>query len=155
VIKIIAALLLISTSCFSQEKVVNPFQLNIKYSTLVSSIKIRLTKDKIDILNFRNKDSVVFSQNIKYSDTLQMISEMDVSKLNDYYSNACIDDGISLAIYYTRNKLSKTIILDNYYQNDIGEVVEYVNSLIPRKYKIWYDKNALISEYEKCNIKSQ
>jgi hypothetical protein len=151
-IRLIVVFILISINCFSQKKSAKPFQLDIEYSTFFSNTKIHLTEEKITITTTISKDSI--TKNVNYSDTLQSISEMDISKLNNYYSNACVDDGISITIQYRRNGYYKKVIVDNYYQNDISKIIEFVNSLIPKDYKIWYDKNELISEYEKCNIKN-
>jgi hypothetical protein len=153
--KIIPVFLLLSASCFSQGKIIKPFQLDIEYFTLFSGAKISLTREKIIIIDImKNSDSIAFLRNVNYSDTLQKISEIDIRALNDYYSNFCVDDGISITIKYKRDEYLKTVLLENYYQKEIAKIIYYVNSLIPDKYRIWYDKKELISEYEKCNMRN-
>jgi len=87
---------------------------------------------------------------LETDETLVKLSNINIDSLKKYYSNPCIRDGSQVIIKITKGRKSKVIQLDNYYQPDIGLAIELINSLVPEKYKIWYDKATLIRDLEKC-----
>lgn len=97
------------------------------------------------------KDTLLFSKNLLPSDTLQQISEINLSKLKKYYSNNCIEDGLQITVILKKDNQIKSVHLSNYYQEDIGKIIYLVNSLVPDKYKVWYNKEKLIADYKRCN----
>ena len=98
----------------------------------------------------KKKDSILFTINIQPSDTLQMISEINLNNLKNHYVNGCIDDGSQITVIMKKNNEVKSIFLENYYQEEIGKIISFFNSLAPAKYKIWYDREKLISDYKLC-----
>jgi len=104
---------------------------------------------KSDIVG--EKDTLLFFQSLKPSDTLQQIREIHLSKLKEYYSNQCIEDGSQLTVTLKKDGKIKAVHLSNYYHDDIGKIIYLVNSLVPAKYKVWYDKEKLIADYKRCN----
>ncbi|MES2332774.1 MAG: hypothetical protein V4539_24410 [Bacteroidota bacterium] len=96
------------------------------------------------------KDRTVFAEALTFSDTLRQIGEMDLTKLKAYYSNPCINDGSQITITLNKDGKTKSIHLSNYYHGAIGKIIYLSNSLVPEKYKVWYDKKILIDEYKAC-----
>ena len=133
-----------------------PFQVAIINSdyAMAYSVQISLTDKQIRILYKSGleggKDTLLFSKDIQPSDTLKQISEIDLSKLKNRYSNECTEDGSQITVILKKGDLIKTVHLSNYYQDDVGKIISLINSLVPEKYKVWYNKEKLISEYKKC-----
>ncbi len=136
---------------------IKPFEvtiLNSDYSMAYSVLTV-LTEKQLKII-FKSdlvgeKDTLLFFQSLKPSDTLQQISEIHLSELKEYYSNQCIDDGSQVTVTLKKNGKTKSVHLSNYYHDDIGEIIYLANSLVPDKYKVWYDKEKLIADYKRCN----
>ena len=127
---------------------------NSDYS-LAYSVYIVLTQKKLDIV-FKSglvggKDSLLFSTPVQPSDTLQELSNLDISQLKPYYSNDCISDGTQITIDVKKNSVTKTVHLSNYYQEDIGKMIYLMNSLVPDKYRVLYDKKQLKAYDKLCN----
>lgn len=116
--------------------------------------KIVLKKSELLIFKetglVKDKESVLFAIKLKPSDTLKMISEINLDSLKNYYSNNCIDDGSNIKVVLKKDNVIKLVLLDNYYQEDIGTIIYFINSIVPTKYKIWYDKERLITDYKNC-----
>ena len=134
-----------------------PFQVVIINSdyAMAYSVQIFLTDKQIKI-GYKSgleggKDTLLFFKAIQPSDTLKQISEIDLSKLKLRYFNDCIEDGSQITVILKRGNVIKSVHLSNYYQNDIGKIIYLVNSLVPEKYKVWYNKEKLIAEYKKCH----
>jgi hypothetical protein len=96
------------------------------------------------------KDSTIFKTALKPHPTLKRLSNININTLEEYYSNTCIPDGSQVTAVLTKDNMSKTVHLSNYYQADIGSAIELINSMTPGKYKIWYDKATLLKDQEKC-----
>jgi hypothetical protein len=73
--------------------------------------------------------------------------------LEDSYSNSCIDDGLAFDILIEKDALKKTIYVGNYYQNEIGEIIRFVNTFVSTNNRIWYDKDQLTKDYENCRAR--
>jgi len=71
--------------------------------------------------------------------------------LKEDYANLCIDDGSQITVTLKKDGKKKSVRLSNYYHDDIGKIIYLVNSLVPEKYKVWYDKQRLIDDYARCN----
>jgi hypothetical protein len=96
------------------------------------------------------KDSTLFKTTLQPSETLSKLSNINIDSLQEYYSNPCIMDGSQVTVKLNKDNKTKTIHLSNYYQADIGLAIELINSLTPKKYKIWYDKATLLKDQENC-----
>ncbi len=97
------------------------------------------------------KDSVLYSQYLLPSDTLEQISNLNLDSLKDYYSNDCMLDGSQVTVTFKKEGREKSVHLSNFYQEDIGKVLYLVNSLVADKYKVWYDKEKLLSVQKICD----
>jgi hypothetical protein len=128
--------------------------INSDYS-MAYSVAIVITDKQLKIIYKSGleggKDTVFFSKSLSPSDTLQEISEINITKLKEYYSNNCIADGSQVGVILKKDNEIKAVHLSNYFQEDIGKIIYLVNSIVPDKYKVWYDKDTLIAEYKKCN----
>ena len=135
---------------------IKPFSATIvnSYYAEAYSVLIVLTNKQLKIIYKSDivgtKDTVIFSKALQSSDTLKMISEIKIDQLKEYYTNPCIDDGSQVMVTIKKQNRSKSVQLSNYYQEDIGRIIYLINSLIPAKYKVWYDKEILIADYKRC-----
>ena len=120
-----------------------------------SAVVFILTESNIKII-YRSaivkKDSLLFSQSLSTSDTLTQISKLNLDTLKPFYSNFCIVDGSQIFVTLNKNGNRKSVHLSNYYHEDIGKIIYLVNTLVPEKYKVWYDKEVLMSEYKNCDL---
>ncbi|TAH24789.1 MAG: hypothetical protein EAZ07_08725 [Cytophagales bacterium] len=96
-----------------------------------------------------NMDTVI-EMELKPNAVLQKLSNINLDSLEDGYFNHCIMDGSQITVQQTKGNKSKRIHLSNFYQADIGLLVELINSLTPKEYKIWYDKKELIERLRLC-----
>ena len=96
------------------------------------------------------KDSTLFKTTLQPSEILSKLSIINIDSLHEHYSNPCIKDGSQVTVKLNKDNKTKTVHLSNYYQADIGLAIELINSLTPKKYKIWYDKIILIKDQENC-----
>jgi len=124
------------------------------YFARAFAILINLSNDELKII-FRSdligeKDSILFYKTLHPTDTLQKISDINLHSLKEYYSNDCVEDGSQVTVSFKINGKAKSVHLSNFYQEDVGEIIYLINSLVPNKYKIWYDKEKLTADEKKC-----
>lgn len=135
---------------------IKPFKLIVHNSdySMAYALKYVLTNKSLEII-FKGqlegeKDSVIFKNTLQANKELKKISNMNIDSLQEYYSNPCIRDGSQITVEFKKGFKNKMIHLSNYYQPDIGLAIELINSLASKEYKIWYDKETLIRDQEKC-----
>jgi hypothetical protein len=92
---------------------------------------------------------------VKQSETMRGLSEIDIGSWKEYYSNDCIDDGSQITVKIMKGTKQKSVHLSNFYHEDVGKIIHLINSLVADKYKIWYDKEKLIADYNKCKSNSK
>ena len=131
---------------------IESFQYSIRNSGMIRSeiFETILTEKHIRVIQGDGDDALQFSTPILYSDTLNRISEMNLSTMDSLYSNVCIADGIQLTAVLKKGDSTKTVHISNFYQPDIGLAIEYINAYVPEKFRITYDKKQLEEEYIKC-----
>lgn len=135
---------------------IEPFKLTVFKSnySLGYAIKYVLTEQNLQITykgESKNEiDSTLFSVELVPSSALQKVSTINANSLQEYFENPCIRDGSQLTVIFDKDHKSKTIQLSNFYQADIGQAIEFINSLASKKYKIWYDKARLLKAQEDC-----
>jgi len=103
---------------------------------------------KITLLE--KKNNVLLDTILPPSEDLLRLSRIDLDSLKSLYSNDCISDGMQLMVQFKKDNKEKKIRIRNYHQPEIGSAIETINSIVPEKYKIHYDKNSLIKEMEEC-----
>lgn len=122
-------------------------------STILTSIS--LTNDQLKVMTVTEKDSLSFSNGLQPSVELDRIANINFTSLKQYYSNPCIDDGLGLEVFFEKGDLKRQVTLDNYYQNEVGQIMEFVNAQVPSEFKTWYDKETLTKDYMICNSKEE
>ena len=129
-----------------------PFKINIlvNYYPLTDHITIELTDNSLKVLRALGHDSTCFSYFLNNSDTLRQISNINFKTLKKEYTNPCIDDGLGLEVDINQSGLKSHISLNNYYLNEVGQVLSFINTYLPEKTKVWYDKRKLIDDYDRC-----
>lgn len=133
-----------------------PFEVklvNSDYSTRHSLLFI-LTEKELKVISKDDEvgksDSLVLNKRLQQSDTLQQISNINIRGLQDYYYNECIKDGLQITLTIKKDNTQKSIHVSNYYQEDIGKIIYLINSIVPSKYKIWYNKEKLLGDNKRC-----
>jgi len=135
---------------------IKPFKLTVLNSnySLGYATKYVLTEQNLQITCKRESknenDSTLFTVELVPSYALQKVSTINTNSLQEYYANPCIKDGSQLTVIFEKDHKSKTIQLSNFYQADIGQAIEFINSLTSEEYKIWYDKARLLKAQEDC-----
>ncbi len=107
-------------------------------------------QDSLEATQKSEKTNILFDSLLLPSETLRKLSEININKLEKRYNNPCIMDGTQIMVNLTKDGKTKDVQLSNYYQPDIGLAIELVNSLTPKKYKIYYDKDALLKKMAEC-----
>jgi hypothetical protein len=72
----------------------------------------------------------------------KFIREFPLSELKEQYVNKAVEDGINLSFEIRINTIKKTIFVSNMYNDDLGELVELINSLLPMD-QIGYTKKSV------------
>ena len=154
-IGLITSIVLIFTiSC--NDKPIQPFKLSVadyNYS-LAYSVLYDLTNEKLTI-TFRDElenknDSILYSTSDLPKKQLKKISEINIDNLKTDYRNDCIDDGDIKSFSFKKDTTAKTIHLSNYYHPELSPAIELINEIVPKKYKMNYNKNDLIQEMKNC-----
>jgi hypothetical protein len=154
--RLIAVLTLFTFASCQQSKSIKPFRLMVLKSnySLAYTLKYVLTNHDLQVTIIGGlvgeKDSTVFRVALKPSYALRNLSDSNISSLQEYYENRCIKDGSQIIVEYEKDYKSKRIQLSNFYQKDIGLAIEFINSSIPTKYKISYDKTTLLKDQQNC-----
>jgi hypothetical protein len=115
--------------------------------TVITGKKLTIT---ISSGRVEEKDSILFTKNLEPSVALRQLSEINLNGLKKNYSNECLEDGLQMTVAMKRDGKKKSVHVSNYYQEDIGKIISLVNSIVPGKYRTWYDKEKLTADYKKC-----
>jgi hypothetical protein len=153
---LITILALFTFASCVQKRDIKPFKLTV-YSanySLAYTLKYVLTDHDLQI-TFKGglvgeKDSTLFRVALKPNYALCNLSNIDISSLQEYYQNPCIKDGSQLIIELDKDQKNKTVQLSNFYQEDVGLAIEFINRSTPKKYNIWYDKTTLLRDQQDC-----
>jgi hypothetical protein len=117
----------------------------LKYSLSDSQLVIAVIGELVG-----EKDSILFRTTVRPSYALSQLADINSHNLHEYYENPCIRDGSQIRVELDSDYEKKIIQLSNYYQEDIGLVIEFINRSIPKEYKIWYDKAILQTALKDC-----
>ena len=139
----------------SSDMSIMPFELiiyDVKYS-LGYSQKFVLTNKDLKIFYKGElegeKDTTLFETDLQPNEALKYLSNISINDFLENYSNPYIEDGSQITVELKKNNKIKTIHLSNYYQPDIGFAIEFINDIVPAKYKINYNKERLLKNQEK------
>ncbi len=75
--------------------------------------------------------------------------------LEESYNNFCIIDGSIISFSFESAKISKDVTVSNSYNLTIASVVEFINTISPNRYKLWYDKKTLLKQQNDCDNRSK
>lgn len=147
------------TSVVTTENVIEPFELtviNFDYS-LAYGIAYKISNEDLQII-FKGelegeKDTTLFQTKLESSPQLKNLGTIAFyNNLNDSYSNPCIADGSQINVRFVKGEIKKSIHLSNYYQEDIGKIIDLINRIVPSKYQIHYDQNKLEEYLRNCPL---
>lgn len=135
---------------------IEPFEIRVTDSdySMAYGLEYVLTEKSLKVIFKgeleREKDSLVYSSELEVNETLKELSNLNLDDVQEYYSNPCIADGSQITVEVKKNKESKTVHLSNYYHNEIGLAIGFINELAPDKYRIWYDREKLLEDQKNC-----
>lgn len=126
---------------------------NSDYS-LATTLQYVLTQQDIQIIHKAElegeKDAIFFRTTLNQSIISKQLSQINIDSLKERYDNPCVQDGLQITIVITYGNNIKSVHVSNYYQPDIDNIINLINSLVPSKYTIWYDKEKLMHRMENC-----
>jgi hypothetical protein len=100
-----------------------------------------------------SKDSVYFRKALTKAEKelfSKIEKRIELDSLKESYNNFCIIDGMILSFSFESSKFSKDVTVSNYYNETIAFVIELVNKMTLKKYKLWYDKKVLLKQQNDC-----
>lgn len=127
----------------------------ITYSISEDSLTIKEGPyDFIYLAKNYSKDSVYFKRALTQNEKVLLTNIEQGVKLDTFkasYTNFCIIDGLILSFSFESAKFSKNVTVSNYYNASIANVIEFINKIAPKKYRIWYDKKILLKQQSECD----
>ncbi len=153
---IICCLIFNSCGNSSSDKITQPFELSILdyNSKLPYSVLYTISNKELKIIKkgFKkyNKDSILFSINNLPLNITNQITNIKIDSLSVFYATKCQNNNDIKSFQFKKNGKSKKIILQNYYQDELSSSILIINELVPEKYKIQYNKEAIILEMNNC-----
>lgn len=133
-----------------------PFEVKLLNSdyALTYFVQTTITQNKVTITvssgRMDERDSIVFKKTLEPSAALQQLGNTTLEGLKKNYANDCMEDGLQLTITVKRKNKRKSVHVANYYQENIAAVIDLVNTLVPDRYRTWYDKDKLVADYKRC-----
>ena len=83
--------------------------------------------------------------------TGSFIERFSMDSLQTNYVNPCIQDGNQKTLFVKIGDKQKQIHISNYYRKDVGELIELLNSNVPKEFETNYDKEELQKLMKDCN----
>jgi hypothetical protein len=115
-----------------------------------------LTDRSIKVMNRtlgKKSDRTIFSKNLSpsWNPTL-IIDNLRLGSLNDFYFNYCVltTSGNEYFLDVKANSIKKHISLHHYYLKQLDDIIQLINSQLPKKYQYRY-----LSKNEKQDCKIQ
>jgi hypothetical protein len=136
-----------TTSLFELRILNSDYSLGLFVLTVLTNNKLTIS---ISSGRVEERDSILFTEALQPSAALRELGEINLDGLKKSYSNDCMEDGLQMTISLKKDRKRKSVHVGNYYQEEIGKVILLVNSVIPGKYRIWYDKDKLTADYKRC-----
>ncbi len=102
------------------------------------------------------EDKKVFKKRFTKSERAMLDSlgkKLLTDTIKEYYWNRCIIDGLIVSFDFEWTGAEKQSTLENYYTDKLAGVIAFINRVSPKKYRIWYNKEELVAEQEKCKAK--
>lgn len=84
------------------------------------------------------------------ADWFPHVSPTALLSLKNRYQNSCVVDGSLLMVSVQQHRSTKTIQLQNAYQEPVGQLIRHLNTALPPELQIWYNKEELLRGQEQC-----
>ncbi len=75
-------------------------------------------------------------------DVKRFVNSFPIKRLNDRYINEAVEDGTQMQFDFYIGNTSKSIYISNIYNEDLGKLTEFLNTLLPVNY-IMYNRNSV------------
>jgi hypothetical protein len=75
-------------------------------------------------------------------DVKRFVNNFPIKRLNDRYINEAVEDGTQMQFDFYIGNTSKSIYISNIYNEDLGKLTEFLNTLLPVDY-IMYNRNSV------------
>ncbi len=97
------------------------------------------------------KDSILFVSKNLPKKSIRKLSKINIDDLAVFYSNPCIADGDIKGYRFEKNGTVKNVQIHNIYHEELFQVNELINQVVPEKYKMGgINKDSLIKYQERC-----
>jgi hypothetical protein len=137
-----------------------PFEIKLydhNYS-LAYSLQYILNEESLEIFRLGGlegeKGEFIYKKSLSNDEknkTGSFIEGFSMDSLQTNYVNRCIQDGNQKTLLVKIGDKQKQIHVSNYYRKDVGELIELLNSNIPKEFEINYDKEELQKLMKDCN----
>ena len=110
--------------------------------------------DKLYSKKKNEKQRVLFNSrlnDVEKNNLYKIAKSLKADSINSFYYNPCILDGMLLEFRFKWIDQLKRTTLSNYYLDKFQPFVAFVNSKLPGRYKIWYDKKKLEDDIKNCS----
>ncbi|GAA4318776.1 hypothetical protein [Flaviaesturariibacter amylovorans] len=68
------------------------------------------------------------------------------------YANKCLEDGQVMTLaYHAGDSTVRRVRFQNYYHDDLQQLVQFINTQVDSTYRIGYNKDALLRGMEACD----
>jgi hypothetical protein len=105
-----------------------------------------LTQDSIKATwDMQGSDSKSLERKLNIEEKVKVkrfINSFPIKKLNDRYINEAVEDGTQIQFDFYIGNTSKSIFISNIYNEDLGKLTEFINTLLPVDY-ILYNRNSV------------
>ena len=98
-----------------------------------------------------DKDSLLVEKAIPNLDYNKLAGVFDRLS-EEVYTNKCVEDGMVMNLILFEETLeTRNIQFSNIYNEELNEIIEFVNSNTEQKYNVYYDKSKLEEDLKNCN----
>lgn len=100
-----------------------------------------------------SSDSVYYRRALNKKEKLLLAGveqRIGADSLESYYRNRCFMDGLILSFDFESARFSKEVTVENHYNESMAFVIGFINKICPSKYRLWYDKEALLKWQAEC-----
>ena len=157
-------LILLFVNCKGQTKAPAGSKFTFWASSLVNDkthevITYYVTQDSIIVKegagwDFLEKDKIGFSAKFTKQEQVDINSiaaTLNGVSLKSFYYNPCIVQGVTHEFAFNWDNHTKRTTLSNYYLDEIGEFVNFINKKVPGEFSMLYDKAKLQNDLKNCS----
>ena len=105
-----------------------------------------LTQDSIKATwDMQGSDSKSLERKLNIEEKVKVkrfVNNFPIKKLNDRYINEAVEDGTQMQFDFYIGNTSKSIYISNIYNEDLGKLTDFINTLLPVDY-ILYNRNSV------------